>query len=173
MAGAAIQVEIDDREVTQALAELISRGQHLEPVLNNIGEALINSTQARFETETDPEGRRWPQNADSTLIKYLRRRGGLTKKRTLTQKGAKALGAKKILRDSGYLADFLRPQVDGDTLLVGTDRKYGAMQQFGGTKAQWPHLWGDIPARPFLGLSTSDRAEVLDILSDYLSRPFR
>jgi phage gpG-like protein len=26
---------------------------------------------------------------------------------------------------------------------------YAAMQNFGGTKAEFPHLWGDIPARAF------------------------
>jgi phage gpG-like protein len=27
------------------------------------------------------------------------------------------------------------------------------MMNFGGTKAQFPHLWGDIPARPFMPIS--------------------
>jgi phage gpG-like protein len=44
---------------------------------------------------------------------------------------------------------------------------YAAMQQFGGTKAEFPHLWGDIPERPFLGVS-DDEKEILEIISDYL-----
>lgn len=38
------------------------------------------------------------------------------------------------------------------------------------TRAQWPHLWGDIPARPFLGLSAADGDEVVTILRDHLAR---
>jgi phage gpG-like protein len=55
-----------------------------------------------------------------------------------------------------------------DTLAVGSNMEYAAMQQFGGTKAEFPHLWGDIPARPFLGVSENDRAEILDIIQAHL-----
>jgi len=48
-------------------------------------------------------------------------------------------------------------QLNGkDAVEIGTNLPYGAMQQFGGTKAEFPHLWGDIPERPFLGLSKDD-----------------
>lgn len=43
------------------------------------------------------------------------------------------------------------------------------MMQFGGTKAAFPHLWGDIPARPFLGLSTQDESDILDTISEALA----
>jgi phage gpG-like protein len=68
-----------------------------------------------------------------------------------------------LLSSSHQLAD------GGRAVEIGTDRVYGAMQQFGGTKAQHPQLWGTIPARPFLGLSDTDRDGVLAILSRYLS----
>lgn len=48
--------------------------------------------------------------------------------------------------------------------------KYAAIQQFGGTKAQFPHLWGDIPARPFLPITPAgtlypaDREKILAAL---------
>lgn len=42
------------------------------------------------------------------------------------------------------------------------------MMQFGGTKAQFPHLWGDIPARPYIGFSEDDKQNTLDLASDYL-----
>ena len=44
------------------------------------------------------------------------------------------------------------------------------MQQFGGTRSRFGHLWGDIPARPFLGLSTADEQALLEIAEDYLTR---
>jgi phage gpG-like protein len=42
---------------------------------------------------------------------------------------------------------------------------YTNMMQFGGTKSQFPHLWGDIPARPFVGVSDADKAAILDVIS--------
>lgn len=52
--------------------------------------------------------------------------------------------------------------------------QYAAMQQFGGKKSEFPHLWGDIPARPFLpvdqagNLSPTAEAKVVDIIQEYL-----
>ena len=46
----------------------------------------------------------------------------------------------------------------------------GALQQrYSGTKSSWPHLWGDIPARPYLGLSENDEQSILDIIRSYLA----
>jgi phage gpG-like protein len=51
---------------------------------------------------------------------------------------------------------------------IGSAEPEANLQQHGGTKAQWPHLWGDIPARPFLGVSQADEENILDIVSRYL-----
>jgi len=53
-------------------------------------------------------------------------------------------------------------------VMIGSPMEYAAMQQFGGTKAEFPNLWGDIPARPFLGISSQDENEILTILRNYL-----
>jgi len=53
---------------------------------------------------------------------------------------------------------------------VGNTMEYSAMQQFGGTKADFPHLWGDIPARPFIGLSDADREMVVEQITDAVER---
>ncbi|MCY1187589.1 Phage virion morphogenesis family protein [compost metagenome] len=76
------------------------------------------------------------------------------------------------------MQDTLRHQVSGNELLFGTDRPYGAAMQFGMSKgyagktrrgASIP--WGDIPARPYLGLSAEDDVEILAIIEDYLIQP--
>lgn len=102
-----------------------------------------------------------------TMSKRKTKTGG----RTLTAKGRKLLANAKILRDSGALQDTIRYQLTaaGQGVEVGTDRIYGAMQQFGGTRASWPHLWGDIPPRPYLGLDAADRAEILAIFEHHLA----
>jgi phage gpG-like protein len=58
---------------------------------------------------------------------------------------------------------------------VGSSLEYAAVQQFGARQGQLgrtrrgaPIPWGDIPPRPFLGLSAADRQEILGILAEHL-----
>lgn len=143
-------IQIEDAEVRRKLDELIARGGDLSPALLEIGEVLTNSTKERFQTETDPSGRRWEENSAVTAERKTN---------------------PKILTESGLLGGQIAPQLidGGNAVAVGSNRIYAAMMQFGGTKSQWPHLWGDIPGRPFLGFSSEDRDRVLEILRDYLA----
>jgi phage gpG-like protein len=104
--------------------------------------------------------------------------------------------AERILQDSGQLAASVQSEHGRDYARVGTNKVYATTQQFGakmgefgrysqiaryrkfgekdfrryaGTKKGFPIPWGDIPARPFLGLGADDRREVLDILGRYLA----
>lgn len=158
MAGAnlPITVTIDDRAVRAALERLAQRAGHLALALEEIGEVLVQSTQGRFGSESGPDGQRWAENRPVTLARK---------------------GNRHILTEEGYLGDLIRPQLldGGRGLAVGSDRKYAAVQQFGQpkgasgrTRRGAPIPWGDIPPRPFLGLSDADRERVLEILQDYL-----
>lgn len=158
MAGAnlPITVTIDDREVRAALERLAQRAGHLAPALTEIGEVLVQSTQARFASESGPDGQRWAENSPVTRARKRNRH---------------------ILTEGGYLGDLIHPQLldGGRGLAVGSGRKYAAVQQFGQpkgasgtTRRGAPIPWGDISPRPFLGLSDDDRERVLEILRDYL-----
>lgn len=143
-----IQVDYDDKEVTRMLQRLIDAGINPRPALLGIGEELVDSTKKRFETTSDPDGTPWERNAESTI----KRKG---RDQPLTGDGA--LG-KEIYFDV----------VEGDTLEVGSVMKYAAMQQFGGTKEEFPHLWDDIPARPFIGISDSDEEMIIKEINQFL-----
>jgi phage gpG-like protein len=58
---------------------------------------------------------------------------------------------------------------------VGSSLEYAAVQQLGARRGQFgrtrrgaPIPWGDIPARPYLGISQADSSAILDIISQYL-----
>ena len=154
MAGARtdIRIEIDDADVRAMLREALARVENLRPAMREIGEVLLSSTKDRFADTTGPDGQRWAENRATTLA----RKSGT-----------------RPLTDSGILGGTIAYQLDpsGNAVSIGTNRIYGAMQQFGGTRQMWPHLWGDIPPRPFLGISTDDRDQILTILRDHLTRP--
>ncbi|AUB81445.1 phage virion morphogenesis protein [Candidatus Thiodictyon syntrophicum] len=175
MAGTNITIRVDDAAVRAALGALIAKVGKPAAALRDIGEYLLLATDQRFRAQRAPDGTPWAPNSDVTLLRALGR-GGLSRRRTasggrtLTASGARRLAVKMILRQKGFLQDTLRYDLTagGTGLQFGTDRKYGAMQQFGGTRSQWPHLWGDIPARPFLGVTGEDSSEILALLRRHL-----
>ena len=146
-----IEVEVDDREILRALQNLINRTGNIRPALREIGDALVESTHKRFGTTTAPDGTQWELNSVLSTLLYKDHDRPLT-------------------GETGKLNDQITYNLIGnDTVEIGSTMEYAAMQQFGGTKAEFPHLWGDIPARPFLGISSDDEEKILSIIQDYLA----
>lgn len=171
MAGASVTLTLDDSDAQREISKLLRRLADPKPALREIGEVLTASTKDRFGSETDPEGRPWAPNSPVTLARHLgRTKGNYTKAGGLSARGRKRLAGKRILTQHGYLGDTIHPQLEGGGkgVAVGSAQIYAAMQQFGGSKSQFPNLWGDIPPRPFLGLSTADEKAVLGILRRHL-----
>ena len=156
MSGARVELEFDNSQVLAAVRGALDELADPRPLLLDIGEALVNSTRDRFIAQRGPDGQTW-----KTLSpRYLQ---------------TKSPNPGKILQRRGDLVRQIFPQVEGATLLVGTDRVYGAVHQFGALKGAFgktrrgaPIPWGDIPARPFLGISDDDAAEIIAIARDHL-----
>lgn len=156
MSGARVELEFDNAAVLSAIRGALAELTDPRPMLLDIGEALVNSTRDRFSAQRGPDGQTW-----KTLSpRYLQ---------------TKSPNPGKILQRRGDLVRQIFPQVEGATLLVGTDRVYGAVHQFGALKGAFgktrrgaPIPWGDIPARPFLGISDDDAAEIIAIARDHL-----
>lgn len=143
-----IYIDVDDAQILHTLNELASRVSNIRPALREIGEDLKESTQQRFVTTHAPDGSRWELN--SVLSTLLYKEGD------------------RPLTNLGTLGATIDYQIDNNELQISSPLKYAAMMQFGGTKTEFPNLWGDIPARPFLGLSDEDRDGILHVLRDYL-----
>ncbi|MDP2786618.1 MAG: phage virion morphogenesis protein [Pseudomonadota bacterium] len=179
-----IEIKIEDGLAIAALNRLAARASNLSPALHDVGEHLLVTTKRRFETGTAPDGSRWAPNSQATLLAHLGSRSGVwdhqgkrvgTRKGYLRQNGrlgAKGvttiMGKKPLIGESRALGTTINYRVSADSLEIGSAMEYAAMQQFGGSKSKFPHLWGDIPARPFLGLSDEDTAAVVSIVSNYL-----
>lgn len=147
MAGSFISIDvIGDGDITKALNQLIKQGQNLEPAFRDIGEHLLESHEQRFNDQQEPDGTPWQPLSSKTVARKI-----------------KAHQSDKILRGYGTLADTLNYQISKNQLQFGSPMEYAATHQFGRDNA-------NIPARPFLGLSSDDNNEVLDILRSHLSK---
>lgn len=195
-----ISVEIATDEITQALSklsELSNSAEIMHSILDQIGDFLLDTTKQRFATSTAPDGTPWALNSQVTILQYLRFKSGKyegkrrvgtkdgffykdddkrERKGKLAAEGVTVVMSKKpLIGETGSLASQIFKQFDSSgALLIGSDREYAAVQQFGARKNQFGKApWGDIPARPFLGISGKDESTILDIISlsltDYLS----
>lgn len=180
----AFKIEVQDAAVQTAFDRLIQAGRDPRPALGAIGEALYEISRRTFETGTDPWGRRWAPNTRATLEAFFDRRAGESKGMThrrgpnkgrATSKGAAAIAGKRpLIGASQFLsAQSLNHDVDDASVIIGSSAIQAAIQHFGGTKADFPHLWGDIPSRMFLPASATEMAPVAvtainDVIGDYL-----
>lgn len=138
----------DDTEVVKAFQRLQRAVGDISPALKEIGEDLVDSTTPRFSSGVGPDGEKWKDNSAVTIERK---------------------GRNKPLIDEGTLMNSIHYALIGtDTLEVGSPIEYAAMQQFGGSKSEFPFLWGDIPERPFLGVSDDDEEKILKTVDEYL-----
>jgi len=153
-----ITIRLDDGEVTAAFGRAAAALGDLTPLMQEVGEYLLLSTGERFKAGKAPDGTIWAPKKPSTMAAQARR-GDRPDPRPLFWRGT--------------LSSTIGMRAGPASVEVGSNRVYAAMMQFGGTRARFPRLWGDIPARPFLGLAAADREEVLDIVAGWLEGALR
>lgn len=140
-----------DTQLTDKLNALVAGIDNAEPLMRIIAGDMADEVEENFEQQGRPQ---WLGLSPATLKNRAR--------------GKKGGGSAKILQDSGQLASSIQSRSDGDTAAVGTNKVYAAMMHFGGKKSEFPHLWGDIPGRPFLSIGESGEQKILSHTSDYL-----
>jgi phage virion morphogenesis protein len=173
-----VDVKLDDGKVQEAFSLLVGRVSNLRPLMQELGEFLTETTKQRFETSTAPDGSRWAPNAPATYLAHLDAfKGSFQKDGRLSKRGATRLSGKKpLIGETGRLSSQINYRADRQSVEIGSGLVYAAVQQFGATGGSFgttkrgsPIPWGDIPARPFLGLSAEDTAEIGTRAAAYLA----
>lgn len=144
-----ITIEIKNDDITAALERISAALADPSDLMVQFGEYLVRTTKARFSSSTSPDGSVWAAKSPVTIARYP----GST---------MPLIGQSKDLSREIFAEPF------SDRVEWGSPMVYAAMQQFGGAKSAFPHLWGDIPARPFLGISPEDEVNLLDICAEWL-----
>jgi len=183
MANEPIRITIDDQTVLAALRRLMAAARAPRPALAAIGEALAETTKRRFAAGRGPDGQAWAANTEVTVARHLARFSGTRRKRdgTLTKKGERLRAAKRpLVGETKRLSSEIHHVTSAQAVEIGSSLVYAAVQQFGAKKGAFGKTsrgasipWGDIPARPYLGLDDRDRNLVVRIVQRHLATAAR
>lgn len=173
-----LTITVDLPAVEAILRRIVAAAADLDPPLREAGEYLVERTKQRFSDSKAPDGTPWAPNSAVTLARYLGAYQGSRKQDgSLSKRGAaRAAGKRPLIGESKSLMTTINYVVSGNTLTIGSPMEYAATQQFGAQRGAFgvtrrgaPIPWGDIPARPFLGLSDDDQGALVSIFEDYLA----
>ena len=162
MAGVRLKVEVRGLDATlRGLDRLAAAGRDLTPAMRDIGEHLLRTTRDRFDTQEAADGTPWAPLSETTKQRKRRNRD-------------------KILTRDGFLRGNLAYRAGADYVEVGSPSLYAGTHQFGAKKGAFgstakgaPVPWGDIPARPFLGLSSDDQSEIVQLITEHFAEQIR
>jgi phage virion morphogenesis protein len=105
-----LTISIDDAEIRKAIDRLYDRMSDLTPAMRDIGEYMLVATRDRFDSETAPDGSKWPELSPRYAARKAKMRGAL----------------KGILTRRGTLRDTIRYKASKSDVAVGSDRPYAA-----------------------------------------------
>ena len=146
-----IELNLDSVNVSRQLEKLASSGQDLSPVMREIAGILADTAEQAFSDEADPStGTSWKPLTESH--KARRREKGYTG---------------SILSMTGQLASSIQAAYGSGYAQVGSNLIYAAIHQHGGTEDMRPSA-AAIPARPFLGMGSTDQDEIMSAIERYL-----
>jgi len=162
------QIEINDEVIAARLAEIGRRISDPSPLMADLAELLLVSTQDRLAKGIQPDGQPFAPRSPTTLKRYAKL--GIPFGPPLTARGDMARG---IHAGSGPdYASVGSNAIQAAVMHFGAQKgQFGSVQGkgFGGSTPTIPLPWGDIPARPFIGISDSDRSNILDELAEYVA----
>ncbi len=164
------RIDIDDKQIQNALQRLITAGTDLSPATSVISAYLQSITEEAFSKEQDPAtGTPWAPLSDVTSQRR-------------TKSGHISTGGTKKLQVSRNLIQSILADYDDTSAVVGTNLKYATTQHYGARQGEFgrgnyktrtgsfPIPWGDIPARPFFGLNSQHKDDIRRIITDHIRR---
>lgn len=168
-----IEIEVRDEGAREALAR-IGRPDLLRGALAAAAEFMLGVTRQRFLEARAPDGQPWAPLSPATIERRQRARAGVGLERRgerarVTREVAAATGVRPLIW-SGRLSTDWHARSDDREAVVYTPVTYAAVHQFGarrgslGTYRGRPIPWGDVPARPFLGLSEEEQARLVGVI---------
>lgn len=153
--------------LSRALDQVAAALDTPSEVFTDIGELLIEGTKGFFTEGAGPDGTPWIGKSLATVESYRRNEG----------KGANGpVDMRPLFGPTGRLSSEIHYAADAQGVSWGSSLIYSAVMNFGAAKGAFGTAsngaaipWGDIPARPFIGLSDQMERDIIDTIEDWLS----
>ncbi|MGB3407778.1 MAG: phage virion morphogenesis protein [Jannaschia sp.] len=154
------EVELKAEALQRSLDRVEAGATDLSPLMSEIAEYLLTSTEKRFGEGAGPDGTPWAPKSEATIKAY--------------ERSKETYSLLPLIR-SGDLRRTISSGSDSENAFVGSGAIQAAVMQFGAAKGAFGTMangssipWGTIPARPFLGLSEEDEVQLVAIVEDWL-----
>lgn len=156
------KIQLSDGEFKSELKALAGRLENPLPAWQDVGEYMLERTRSRFRDGKGPDGVAWTPKSQTTLDAYAARGDGRPPK--------PLIGATKRLSSEINYGASAEGVVIGSSLIYAAVMQLGAEKgEFGSTSRGGSIPWGDIPARPFLGIDRDEERNILDIFEEHIS----
>ncbi|WP_322895185.1 MULTISPECIES: phage virion morphogenesis protein [unclassified Yoonia] len=173
-----IIMELNTEELEVVMFRLGGALEDKTEVMEGIGEFLRQATIDRILAGTQPDGQPFAPRSQTTIDIYAAQ--GQTYGQPLNRKGD--------------MRDGIDYEASKDSVVFGSSAIQAAVMQFGAEQGSFGAQtgrtrpsekrpksqdyfttlpWGDIPARPFIGLSESDEVSIIELISEYLEEAAR
>jgi phage gpG-like protein len=180
-----ISITVDGfEEAMRSIRQLQVDPRTMRKAWDTVGQYMVRQTvRERFDKERSPDGIPWKKRSEATQRHYIRVYG-------------LKFAANKVLQFTGELKKITYA-ADENGVVFGTNLKYGRTHQYGAKKGEFgtaisrhtykdnaenrrlgrvgavytrehPIPWGDIPARPFLGITKHEMEVIQTILIDHI-----
>ncbi|MDP5308730.1 phage virion morphogenesis protein [Paracoccus spongiarum] len=192
MTGISLQFELRDEEARRRLQEMLDRMDNRRPFLEAVGDRLVRAASDSFRNERAPDGTPWTPLAARTIQNRIRKgQVPLTILRSNTRIGSSLAGSinrvatNDEVRVGSPVAYAAIHQLGGTIRKPARQAKIYRLKDANGTvglrfvKRETANHVTDvtipahsitIPARPFLGVSATDRAAIIEDAEDWLTR---
>ncbi|MCK9488384.1 MAG: phage virion morphogenesis protein [Xanthomonadales bacterium] len=131
-----MRIDLDDSAVQAAFARQVQAATQMQPLMQEIGEFLAETTKQRFQASTAPDGSRWAPNTETTYINLLGRfKSSYGKKGKISASGSRrAAGKKPLIGETSALSTTINYRAGSDFVEIGSPMVYATVQQFGAKK---------------------------------------
>ena len=166
-----MRIELKTAEAERVLNELIRRMTDFSEPMQDIGELMVESTRQNFVEGSSPDGVPWAPKSQATLDAYAARK--------------ETVSSKPLIGPSRTLSTTVFSQPGTNSVSWGSAMIQAAVMQFGAQAGEFGATigrdkngrefmvstpWGDIPARPFIGVGEDDETAIVATLEEWLER---
>jgi phage gpG-like protein len=170
-----IEIDVTTDQLRAALGRALATYGDLSPLMDEIGDGMIERTQSNLAAGTSPDGTAFAPRSAVTERAY-----------ELADPPKVPVGGPLVLTGD-MMNNSIHAEAGADFVTWGSSAPQSAVMQFGAEQGAFGARmgqdkngraffvtlpWGDIPARPFLGIGPEDETAVTEVIEGWMEEAF-